>query len=461
MNSYLKLKDTFFLLIACVMLWGACKKDDKSGFDINADVQFTAFSINGTAAEMNQQTGEIIVNLPFGTDLKALAPEFNIPEQSSVSPAAGQTLNMTGKVAYRIVNGNLYKDYTVVVKIIPPLVSFSINGVLATLDQENKNISLVLPDGTDLTSLTPVIVLQSGVQISPASGSAQDFSQPVAYTVTKGNLSVVYQVNVISNSVSEYAFVGLAASRSAISNPDEKAAADWFFDKYPTADYVSFQSIESGRRLSNYKVMWWHFDSAQDLPAAALTSPVITALKAYRAGGGSLLLTTFAARYVEALGVVPAGKGPNNVFGDFGDGAGFIEANNNWGISFRTRENHPIFQGLETYESGKAYLLEKGTFRKNHTAWWYVNEWGGYGNGAGWRGQTGGINLASENWDDNLDGRVGIAEWPSATGAGNVVVIAFGAYDWYSEPVGGGSTTNHYLGNIERITKNAIDYLKK
>lgn len=460
MTSNFKFTTILCLLIASALLWAGCKKDKNSSFNIDAPVQFTAFSINNIAAEINQQTGQILVNLPFGTDLKALTPEFNLPEQASVNPAAGQKLNMTGTVAYRITNGNVYKDYTVVARILPPLISFSINGVSATIDQESKSISLILPDGADLSNLKPVIELQAGVQISPAGGIAQDFSKPVAYTLTKGNLSVVYQVNVISNSISEYAFLGLAASRAAITNPDEKAAADWFFSNYPTADYVSFQSMESGRRLSNYRVIWWHFDSAQDLPAVAMSSTVVTSLKAYRAGGGALLLTTYAARYVEALGVVPAGKGPNNVFGDFGDAAGFVEANNNWGISFRTRESHPIFQGLETYEPGKAWLLQKGTFRKNHTAWWYVNEWGGYGDGAGWRAQTGGINLASENWDDTLDGRVGIAEWPSAT-AGNVVIIAFGAYDWYSEPLGGGSTTNLYLTNIKKITKNAIDYLKK
>jgi hypothetical protein len=40
-----------------------------------------------------------------------------------------------------------------------------------------------------------------------------------------------------------------------------------------------------------------------------------------------------------------------------------------------------------------------------------------------------------------------------------VVVVAFGAYDWYSEPQGGASSNNLYITNIKKITKNAIDYL--
>lgn len=55
---------------------------------------------------------------------------------------------------------------------------------------------------------------------------------------------------------------------------------------------------------------------------------------------------------------------------------------------------------------------------------------------------------------------VGIAEWPSTSGGGNVIIIAFGAYDWYSKPMSGASTTNAYLGNIQQLTKNSIDYLK-
>lgn len=458
MTRYLNSYNAFCMFIGLALFCLAgCKKDTKSAFNVDADVQLKSFVINNVAGVINNSTWQITVDLPFGSDLTSLTPVLEVPADASVSPASGKALNFTGNVTYRVTGGNLYHDYTVVVKIIPPLTSFTINGINGTIDQEGKNISLILADGTDLSSLTPTLVMPAGITVSPASGVVQDFSKPVAYTVTAGGTSAVYNVNVISNSISEYAFLGLASSRAAITNADEKAAADWFFTTYPTADYISFASIEGGRSLSNYKVIWWHYDSVQDLPAAALTTPVITALKAYRAEGGSLLLTTFAARYVEALGVVPAGRGPNNVFGDFLPN-GFIENGNNWGISFRTRESHPIFQGVETYEPGKMWLLAKGTFRLNHTSWWYVNEWGGYGDGAGWRSATGGINLASENWDDSLDGRVGIAEWQTA-GKPNVVVVAFGAYDWYSEPQGGGSTTNAYLSNIKKITKNAIDYL--
>ncbi|RYY36621.1 MAG: DUF4960 domain-containing protein [Sphingobacteriaceae bacterium] len=455
MTRYLNQYKVFSLLMALSLLWVSCKKDKNSAFDVDADVTLKSYTINNINGEVDNKTGAITVWVPFGTDVSNLTAVMQMPGGANVSPASGSEMNFTGPVKYRVTNGNLYKDYTVTVKIVPPLSTFSINGVSGTIDQESRSITVILPDGTDLTSLTPEIELATGVTISPAAG-ARDFSQAVEYTVTLGDASAVYQVTVISNSVNEYAYLGLAATRSAIVDPDEKAAADWFFTNFPAADYVSFQSLETGRNLANYKVIWWHFDAAQDLPAAALTPTVITKLKDFRAAGGNLLLTAFATRYVEALGIVPQGRGPNNSFGDFGDG-GFISGDD-WGISFRGNENHPIFTGIDTYQPGKAWLLEKGTFRQNHTAWWFLPEWGGYGNGATWREQTGGINLASEAWDDNLDGRVGLAEWKT-DGNANIVVIAFGAYDWYSEPLNGGGA-NGYIGNIRRITKNAIEYLR-
>ncbi|QIL37979.1 DUF4960 domain-containing protein [Pedobacter sp. HDW13] len=459
----MKLKNIFapvFLLVAIILVLAGCKKSKNDDFKLDTQVQLSSFSINGTVASINQLTGAVTVNLPFGTDLTNLSPAMELPEGATANIINAKPLNFTGAVAFRVVNGNLFKDYSVTVKIISPLTSLSVNGVKATIDNEGRNVTLVLPDGTNLNGVAPIIESPAGIQVSPASGVAQDFTQPVTYTFTKGTVSTTYQVNLISNSISQYAFIGTAGSRSAITNPDEKAASDWFFTTYPTADYISFGSVATGQRLSNYKVIWWHFDSDQALPAQATAAGAVNALKAYRTAGGSLLLSSFAGRYVEALGVVPAGKGPNNVFGDFLPN-GFIENNSDWGISFKGKESHPIFQGLDTYAPGKANLLQKGTFRLNHTAWWFLPDWGGYSNGTGWRQQTGGINLASEAWDDQLDGRVGIAEWPQTNGAGNVVVITFGAYDWYSEPQNGAPTTNNYINNIRRLTKNAIDYLKK
>ena len=87
------------------------------------------------------------------------------------------------------------------------ITSFVINGLDGsdsdTIDNDNHTISLTVPSGTNLTSLTPTIEFL-GSSVSPASGAAQDFSGgSVVYTVTALNGSQEnYTVN-ISEELSE------------------------------------------------------------------------------------------------------------------------------------------------------------------------------------------------------------------------------------------------------------------
>ncbi|MWB95478.1 DUF4960 domain-containing protein [Flavobacterium sp. GA093] len=449
------------LILAMFLMITACENSFESGgFDVNSPSDVTSFKINGVAGVIDQKTGKINVTMPYGSDITAVKPEMILEEGATSNLDVTVPANYSNPVKFRVTNGNLYKDYTVITVVLSPIKSFTINGVAATVNDVSKTITMTLPEGTDLTALKPVIALTEGVSISPASGATIDFTNSVTFVVTSNGKSVNYTANVgVPVSGLVVAFLGTAATRAEITNMDEIAAADWFFSTFSGAKYISFTSIENGTDLSDVDVMWWHFDSAANLPAIAYKPVVTTALKDFRSNGGNLLLTSFASQYVDVLGVVPSGKGPNNVFGDFPPN-GFVDGNS-WGMSFVGHESHPIFEGLITYESGKANLLQAGTFRLNHTAWWFVPEWGGYGNGDGWRNQTGGTNLASEAWDNNLDGRVTIAEFPNTAANKNVIVISMGAYDWYNETNSSGvpSQANEFITNIRLLTQNSINYL--
>ena len=77
------------------------------------------------------------------------------------------------------------------------------------------------------------------------------------------------------------AFLGVTPTRDGITDDDEKAAADWFFNNYPTGEYLSFDEIANGADLSQYRVLWWIRDSQQttDLPAESLDPSVVEAIK--------------------------------------------------------------------------------------------------------------------------------------------------------------------------------------
>lgn len=451
------------LILAMFFMVTACENNFESGgFDVNSPANVISFKLNGVAGKIDQKTGNINVTMPYGSDITAVKPEMVLEAGATSNLDVTAPVNFTNPVKFRVVNGNLFKDYTVTAVVLSPIKSFTINGTAATVNDISKTITMTLPEGTNLTALKPIIELTEGVSISPASGQTIDFTNPVTFVITSNGKSVNYTANVgVPVAGLVVAFLGTAATRAEITNMDEITAADWFFATFSGAKYISFGSVESGADLSDVDVIWWHFDSAANLPAIAYKPAVTTALKNFRSNGGNLLLTSFASQYVDALGIVPSGKGPNNVFGDFPPN-GFVDANS-WGMSFVGHESHPIFDGVTTYENGKANLLQGGTFRLNHTAWWFVPEWGGYVNGEGWRNQTGGTNLASEAWDNNLDGRVTIAEFPNTATNKNVVVISMGAYDWYNETNSSGvpSQANEFINNIRILTQNSINYLAK
>lgn len=68
------------------------------------------------------------------------------------------------------------------------ITSFVINGISGTIDEVAHTIALTMPYGTDRTALTPMIEI-TGTSVSPDSGVAQDFSNPVDYWVTAANAS--------------------------------------------------------------------------------------------------------------------------------------------------------------------------------------------------------------------------------------------------------------------------------
>ena len=447
-----------FLLTACMAL-PACKKPT-SDIKLNTDVELKTFTANGVTGTINSTTHEIDIVLPFGSDLSKITPSIKIGEGATITPASGSIVDMTLPVTYQVVSGNLYNNYTVKASVQPGFTSFKIDTVTGVVNDITHIISVVLPPGTNISNVAPSISLSTGLTISPAIGTPQDFTKPVKYTVTSSIASVTYTVNAtVQTAIPYIAYLGTAATRAGITNPDEKAAADWLFANYPNAEYVAFDNVNNGSvSLAKYKVIWWHFDSSQTLPDISNWGNVLTALKAYYAAGGNFFFTGYSAEYLPSLGIVPNGKGPNNVFGDSNPG---IDANNNWGTSFTGNEANPLFQGLTLSGSSTAFLLGKGTERENHTAQWKVSDWGGYTNTAGWQAATGGIALASTD-GSNTDNTVNIAEWPSVNKSGKTIVIALGAYDWYNEPdpnSGTPSIPNVFLPNIQKMTKNALSIL--
>lgn len=67
----------------------------------------------------------------------------------------------------------------------------------AVIDQANLTVTVAVPHNTNVTALAPTIVVSNGGTLSPASGVAQNFTNPVNYTASGGCAPVVYKVTML------------------------------------------------------------------------------------------------------------------------------------------------------------------------------------------------------------------------------------------------------------------------
>ena len=87
--------------------------------------------------------------------------------------------------------------------------SFAEQTTSALINQSTQTVEIQVLNGTNLTALIPTISVSDGATISPVSGVAQDFTNPVIYTVTASDFSTLnWTVSVteapLSNTVSIY-----------------------------------------------------------------------------------------------------------------------------------------------------------------------------------------------------------------------------------------------------------------
>ena len=79
----------------------------------SASAQITGFSVLGVEGVIDQTLGTIVVTLPNGTDVTAVAPVISMPYGCIVSPGSGEVVNLTLPVVYTVTLGTEVRQYTV------------------------------------------------------------------------------------------------------------------------------------------------------------------------------------------------------------------------------------------------------------------------------------------------------------------------------------------------------------
>lgn len=436
-----------------------CGDDNRSALQLDGDTWITAFELDQYAGVIDRASKTITVALPETYDTDAMTvTAIEVSEGAEASVKAGDVLNFSCTQMIKVTNGNTYLDYTVAIKHDEAkILSFKLNDTYSgIIDQENRNISVRVPTTTDVTNLIPTITTSEGAIVTPASGQAIDFTNPVDFIVSYNTASAVYTVTVIPSDAPDAVYVGLAAQMDDL-NAEEKAAATWMLGNIPNSQYISFTDVQAGRvDLSKCKLMWWHLhidggiDNMEKFENAAPAAvDALVQMKELYNNGMNLLLTRYATFYAAKLGATKDGNVPNNCWGQ-AEETGEI-ATGAWNFFIQGHTEHPIYQGIS--QDDKVYTFDTGYRTTNSTTQWHIgSDWGGYADNETWRSNHGGTDLGYGS-----DGAIVVWEYPSEGTEGGIVCIGSGCYDWYSYGVD--VSGDQYHGNVAKMTENAIDYL--
>jgi hypothetical protein len=168
------------------------REEYENGTDpkVSSTKRISAFSITSpvtATGTINETAKTIRVTVPYGTALTGMTASITHNGASiSPDPAAGRTYANTTVNYWVTAQDGSKQKYMVTVQTgknsAADITGFSINGANGSISGDT--ISLTLPSGTNLTSLTPVISLSPGATVNPPSGQAQNFTNQVTYTVT-------------------------------------------------------------------------------------------------------------------------------------------------------------------------------------------------------------------------------------------------------------------------------------
>lgn len=182
----------------------------------------TAFSltINGTVydGDIDDVSGTISVTGVDDSNLTTtkFAPDITLGAGTTVcSPLSGTEQDFSAPVTYTVAGRDVEsRTYTVrVTNTAGSLISasgetptpsssariekFTVLGVDGEIDHTAGTIEVVLPNGTDVTAVAPVVTVPAGAVVSPVSGEVVNLSTPLTYTVRLGSETRYYVVRVV------------------------------------------------------------------------------------------------------------------------------------------------------------------------------------------------------------------------------------------------------------------------
>ena len=457
------------IICALCMICGltACK-DNTSDLNLSGDCMIEAIALDGYQGVIDLATRTITVRLPEVYETSAMKiTTLSISQGAVCNIVPGQTINMDAAKMIRVQNGDVILDWTIrVLHDEARIRAFILNDIYqGSINQDTKTITVYVPATVDIKNLIPTITYSENATITPSSGTVQDFTSPVTYTVRNNSAESTYTVTVIAIDKPKALFIGSASTMNEL-DPEAKEACLWMLGNIEGSLYASFSDLRAGTlNLTECKVIWWHWHvdggvDGHDVFAAKATDALDTKneLRTFYENGGSLFLTRYATNLPSFIGVTGDDEWttPNNCWGQNEDAAELC--NGPWRFRiYDDKSDHALWQNLIAGDNAQeVYCTDAGYHITNSTAQYHIGtDWGGYNDHSAWEARTGGKILGIGG-----DGAVVAWEYPAKDGKGGIVCIGSGCYDWYSYTLEAGYVENFHK-NISIITQNAFNYLKK
>lgn len=458
MKSYISNLCTWLLALGMFAMSG-CDKDEKTSsflLDVDTYIEKIVFNENYEGVIDNKEAS-ITVNVPYDYDTKAMTvSQLVLSEGAEASIKENDKLNLNFPQNVRVTNGDAYFDYTVNVNYCTAnVLSFKLNDTYQGYINNNAGTIIVyVPEDTDVTNMVVDYEVEEGAIVSVEKDAILDFTTPIEITVEIATVVKTYKVTVIKSDgeLVRKAFVGIANTIDELS-VESKTAAQWMIDNIPNSVYVSLSDIKDDKvRLEDYKMIWCHFDWT-DWPSIAWDSR--EKITAYWMSGGNIFASRDGARYINDVWLIAINQqSPNDISGGETD----VTLESDLGFSVKGYETHEIYNGLQfESENSILYLKESECKISNRVLQWIVNK-DPYTNMDDWKQKTGAKPLASsDTYDEN---KVSIAEFKprqfDSNLSGTVITVGAPAFEWKDANV-----NNEFFPNMEKLTKNIINYLSK
>lgn len=192
-----------------------------------------AFSLGGVAGTVNEAGKNIALTVPTGTDVAAMVATFasagtGVTVNGKPQISGTTANNFTAPVTYTITaDDKSTANYAVTVSVAKSsakaLSAYSLAGVAAAINEATKTVSVTLPAGTSVAALIATYTttgagVKVGTKTQVSGSTANNFSNPVIYTVTAADKSTTdYGVTVTvapgsAKAITAYTLGGIAGT---------------------------------------------------------------------------------------------------------------------------------------------------------------------------------------------------------------------------------------------------------